>query len=160
MIFALFGTCPYPFTALLTALDDFAAKSGEAVVVQHGHTPAAGSNVTCQAFFSPEEIKKQLQSADIIVTHGGFGSIREALQTGKPVIAVPRRRDRGEYNDDHQQELVWELAAQKRLHGLDDPQRLTALITAIRGGERELSGEAEPERISELVAAAVERWLG
>jgi UDP-N-acetylglucosamine transferase subunit ALG13 len=41
-------------------------------------------------------------SADVIVCHGGSGSIADVLRLGRRPLVVPRRPDLGEHVDDHQ----------------------------------------------------------
>lgn len=44
--------------------------------------------------------------ADIVITHGGTGTIIGAVKLGKKVIAVPRLAKYGEHVDDHQLQIV------------------------------------------------------
>lgn len=44
--------------------------------------------------------------ANVVVCHGGTGSLVTALRSGCHVIAVPRRFDLGEHYDDHQFEIA------------------------------------------------------
>jgi UDP-N-acetylglucosamine transferase subunit ALG13 len=53
-----------------------------------------------------DEVKAVLRDADIVVCHGGTGSLVTALQAGCKTIAVPRRFERGEHYDDHQLEIT------------------------------------------------------
>ena len=46
------------------------------------------------------------EKADIIITHGGVGSIISSIQKGKKVIAVARRHEYGEHVNNHQEEIV------------------------------------------------------
>lgn len=47
-----------------------------------------------------------LGDADVVVIHGGVGTIRAALSMKKRVVVVPRRSIYGEHVDDHQMEIV------------------------------------------------------
>jgi UDP-N-acetylglucosamine transferase subunit ALG13 len=52
-----------------------------------------------------DEVRALLRRANIVVCHGGTGSIITALREGCRVIVVPRRFERGEHYDDHQAEI-------------------------------------------------------
>ena len=53
-----------------------------------------------------EELEELIEKADLIITHGGVGSIILALKKGKKVIAVPRLHEYQEHVNDHQKEIV------------------------------------------------------
>ncbi|KEZ15274.1 Exopolysaccharide biosynthesis protein, glycosyltransferase [Sphingobium yanoikuyae] len=52
------------------------------------------------------ELEEILRRADFVVCHGGTGSLVTALQNGCRTIVIPRRFDRGEHYDDHQEEIA------------------------------------------------------
>ena len=47
-----------------------------------------------------------MKEARIVITHGGTGTIINALRLGKKVIAIPRLKKYKEHVDDHQLELL------------------------------------------------------
>ena len=59
---------------------------------------------------STDEIRLAMAEADVVVAHGGVGSILAALGAGKVPILVPRRHGRGEHVDDHQTQIAQRLA--------------------------------------------------
>jgi len=52
------------------------------------------------------EVQRILRVADIVVCHGGTGSLITALREGCRVVAIPRRFDLGEHYDNHQSEIT------------------------------------------------------
>src|SRR3546814_13248667 len=52
------------------------------------------------------KVQKLLHDADIVVCHGGTGSLITALRAGCRVIAMPRLSERGEHYDNHQSEIT------------------------------------------------------
>lgn len=114
MIFVLFGTQDARFERLLQLVKDFAIENtdGSEIVIQAGVTPVEWSlpRVRSAAFFKKAEFDELFQKADLIITHGGAGSMFEAISAGKKTIAVPRLVQYGEHIDDHQVELTEELA--------------------------------------------------
>lgn len=114
MIFVLFGTQDAHFDRLLQLVKELAedrAYSGE-IVIQSGVTPVEWThpNVRSAAFFKKDEFDELFQKADLIITHGGAGTMFEAIRAGKKTLAVPRLAAYGEHIDDHQVELTEELA--------------------------------------------------
>ena len=52
---------------------------------------------------------KYIDEADLVITHGGVGTIFSALKKNKKVIAIPRLEKYGEHINDHQIEICEEL---------------------------------------------------
>lgn len=85
----------------------------EDIVVQHGFTEspriARGVNL-----LTPDELDEALAGADVVVTHGGPGTISRVRSAGHFPIIVPRDPELGEHVDDHQLRFaVW--AAERNL---------------------------------------------
>jgi len=155
VIFVMLGTNPYPFERLLAAVDCWAAGSGEKVVAQVGHTTMPVDHVECHDFVSHDRIREWIDAAEVVITQGGFGSLRDCLVAGKPTIAVPRLPERGECQD-QQAEIVDALAAEERVIALYDVDLLPQAIEAAR--QRRV---VSPYRsnIPAIVAEAVESAL-
>jgi len=155
VIFVMLGTNPYPFDRLLNAVDQWAATSGEKVVAQTGNTRSQASNIECHDFVSHDQIEKWIRDAELVITQGGFGSIRDCLRAGKPTIAVPRLPERGECQDE-QSEIVGVLSDEGRVVALMDVDELPQAIERVRR-----LPPAEPYRsdIPRIVAAAVQTAL-
>lgn len=105
MVFAAVGTQKFPFDRLIDALDRIAKDEGFDIFIQYGNSkrPARCDGV---AFLNASNYKEMLASADVVVVHGGVGTMRTALSIGAKVVAVPRRAIFGEHVDDHQLEAV------------------------------------------------------
>lgn len=103
MIFVVFGTVPIPFLRLARKIEELAAKIDEEFIVQYGHTQYPFKKAKAFSFLSYSEMQSYIDSASIIITHGGYGTISECLKKSKKVIAVPRLK--GEHNHS-QEELV------------------------------------------------------
>ena len=109
MIFVTIGMHPGGFERLIRKMDQIAGKINEEVVMQIGGTEYTPENAKHLDFVTAEAIKELCRKARIVVTHGGVGTILDALAQGTPVIAVPRLKEYGEVIDDHQRYLVQEL---------------------------------------------------
>ena len=53
-----------------------------------------------------KEFDELLKKADLLITHGGVGTIVTALKMGKKVIASPRLAQYGEHHNDHQCQII------------------------------------------------------
>lgn len=111
MIFVSLGTHERPFYRLVKAVERLIAegKIEEKVVVQLGFTDYKPKQITSYKYIEQKKYESLLKKADIIITHGGSGSILTALSSGKKVIAVPRLKRYGEHVNDHQLQIVKEM---------------------------------------------------
>lgn len=114
MILVLLGTQNNSFHRLLEEIDRLIQNKiiQEEVVVQAGYTKYQSENIKILDFISKEEIDNLQEKADVIITHGGVGSILQSITKDKKVIAVPRLHQYQEHVNDHQKEIV-ELFNQK-----------------------------------------------
>ncbi len=154
------GTDHHPFDRLIGWVNDWlATHSGQAgeFFVQSGSatiTPAAES----AKFLDTEGLGRVLDEADVMICHGGPGSIADAWQRGQVPIAVPRLRRHGEVVDDHQVDFCRKLSGTGRIRVAEDAASLHALISeamADRSGFR-LGGS--PATADATVAHTVARF--
>ena len=104
MILVTLGTQKQDFTRLLDIVSKI--KTNERIVVQSGHTKYESNKMEIIPFMSYDEMEELIDGADLIITHGGTGSIITPLKKGKKVIACSRLSKFNEHVDNHQQELV------------------------------------------------------
>lgn len=89
-IFVTVGNHPSPFNRLIRKIDQISKSSEHTFFIQTGKSDYHPINVNFIEFMDSDEMKNRLINADIIITHGGWGTIEECLELGKKVIAVPR----------------------------------------------------------------------
>lgn len=107
LLFATVGAT-LPYDRLLDYVGD-AKRRGlipERVVVQTGKDAPAIDDAECVETLDFDEMRAMLAKADLVVCHGGTGSIITALQAGCRTIAIPRLFERGEHYDNHQLEIT------------------------------------------------------
>lgn len=133
MIFVTVGTRTEGFDRLVTWMDDLATETDHAVRMQIGHSATVPDNAEWFRFVDDvSEIDALTRSADLVVGHGGAGTILTTLEAGTPIVCVPRLERHGENYDDHQLQLTRRLAdrdtialaetkADLREHVLDPP---------------------------------------
>lgn len=132
MIFATVGT-QLPFDRLLLALDTWAALNRNVqVVAQTGRTSAVYSHMRTYPQMDQRQFAQTVAQARVVVAHAGMGTILTALETGKPLILMPRRADLGEHRNDHQIDTAAEMASLSNVTVVEDSQALcTALNRAM-----------------------------
>lgn len=114
MIFVILGTQDKDFSRLLKEMDRLIDEKNitQEVVVQAGTTKYQSKNMKIFDLLPMTEFNRFIGKADLIITHGGVGSIMNSLKKGKKVIAVPRLKKYGEHTNDHQLQIVKEFSKQ------------------------------------------------
>ena len=122
MILVLLGTQHNEFRRLLQEIEDLieVGTIKERVVVQAGYTKYKTIRMKIFDMISGEVLDNLIDEADIIITHGGVGSIIKALKKNKKVIAVPRLHKFGEHVNDHQRQIVEVFSTKKYLLGVQN----------------------------------------
>lgn len=112
MILVTVGTQDKSFKRLIEAIDHQleAGLIQEEVVVQSGYTQYSSPRMTIIPYFSQDELDEYRQNASLVITHGGVGSILDALRYGKKVIGVARLKQFKEHINDHQVEILEKFA--------------------------------------------------
>ena len=108
MILVMLGTQNNSFHRLLEKIQEMIDKKviNEKVIVQAGRTKFESKDMEILGIVPEKKLKKLMDEADLIITHGGVGSIVTALKMQKKVIAVPRLSGFNEHVNDHQIEIV------------------------------------------------------
>ena len=122
MILVTLGTQDKKFPRLLQALDKAIEKGEieEKVIVQAGNTKYESENMDIFDLISPDEFNKYIDDCDILITHGGVGSIITAVKKGKKVIAAARLQKYKEHVNDHQKQIIKEFEKEGYLLELKD----------------------------------------
>ena len=104
MIFVTVGTHEQPFNRLVKYMDDLVLDGTikEKVIIQTGYSTYEPKYSTWQKFYSYQQMKKNIEDARIIITHGGPSIFIMPLQVSKTPIVVPRQKAFDEHVNDHQ----------------------------------------------------------
>ena len=108
MIFVILGTQKFQLNRLLRMLDEYVGNGAirDEIVAQVGNSDYKPQHFCCCEFLGKDEFEKYITNADVVISHGGVGSIMTALQKEKPVIIFPRLAKYQEHVDDHQTEIA------------------------------------------------------
>lgn len=126
MIFVTLGTQDKTFERLLKAIDKSIEKGEikEKVIVQAGNTKYESKNMEILDLISPDKFQQLVDECDLLITHGGVGSILSAVKQGKKIIAAPRLKKYNEHVNDHQKQIIKEFAKDGYIIELEDMDKL------------------------------------
>lgn len=130
MIFVTVGTQDKPFIRLIKAVEQ-AVKTGkitDEVVVQAGNTEYESDVVNVLNYVPFDKFNEYIAKADIIITHGGVGSILNALKLKKKIIAIPRLAKYGEHINDHQLQVVQKMTQDGYILSCEDENEIAQKI--------------------------------
>lgn len=108
MIFVTLGTQDKEFKRLLLEIERliYIGVIKDDVVAQIGNTKFESNKMKIIKFTYQDEMEELIKSADIIITHGGVGTIIEGINLGKKIIAVPRLKKYKEHVNDPQLQII------------------------------------------------------
>jgi len=104
MIFVTVGTHEQPFDRLVKAMDDLKRENiiSPDVFIQTGYSTYKPRFCDYAGFIGFSEMLERMAAAEIIITHGGTGSIMLGLYHKKIPLVMPRQKRYSEHIDDHQ----------------------------------------------------------
>lgn len=133
MILVMLGTQKNSFYRLLEEIQKCIDKGliKDEVIVQAGSTKFESKDMKIFNLMSNTKLKKLVKEADLVITHGGVGSIVTALKEGKKVIAVPRYHIYDEHVNDHQLQIIQTFDEQGFVKGAENVEDLPKLLKKI-----------------------------
>ncbi len=108
MIFVVTGTTDRPFNRLILIVNELVSSGyiTDEVIVQSGAFSGDAPSLTLIPYIDKEQFDTYFQEASLVIAHAGMGVIFTALNMNKPIMLIPRRRERGENVDNHQVETT------------------------------------------------------
>lgn len=148
-----------PFDRLIGMVADLKARGGiaEEVLLQVGHGGMRPEGLKSVETLPFDEVGKVLKDADIVVCHGGTGSLITALREGCKVVAVPRLFERGEVYDDHQLEITAAFADRGLISVANTPEEFAAAIAACPARER-VFATSDPSEMMDYIRGRIAAW--
>ena len=134
MILVLLGTQHNEFTRLLQEIDECikSKKIDEEVIVQAGFTKYESKKMRIFDMIPKLDLDEFVERADLVITHGGVGSIIMALNKNKKVIAVPRLHEYGEHVNDHQRQIIKVFSEKGYLIGIQNVEDMPEALKDIK----------------------------
>ena len=130
MIFVTLVTQDKLFTRLLRDIDNEIKKGHikEKVIVQAGITKYETNDMEMHDLLDKDEFDKYIKECDLLITHGGVGSILTGLKNNKVVIAAPRLAKYNEHMNNHQQQIIDRFSSEGYILPYNDGDDLGAIL--------------------------------
>ena len=137
MILVLLGTQNNSFHRLLEEVQKNIDNGNikEEVIVQKGYTKFESEKMTLYNQLPLDEIKQLTEKADLIITHGGVGSIINSIEKNKKVIAIPRLKKYSEHVNDHQLDIIKSFNELGYIIGLNGVEELEDALKNVQDFE-------------------------
>lgn len=135
MIFITLGTQDKPFNRLLEVVQEQIDKGNikGKVVVQAGCTKFKSADMEIFDLIPMDDFDNLMNECDLLITHGGVGSIVGGLNKNKKVIAASRLAKYGEHVNDHQKQIIDNFVKAGYILGLNDEMNnLEELLKEVR----------------------------
>ena len=135
MIFVTVGT-QGPFDRLISAMDDIACDLPHIkFVAQVSQGSSRVRHMKAFDFISPMEFNEHFNSAKLIVSHAGMGTIISAFENNKPILILPKLQKFGEHRNDHQLATAKKLESLKYLHVAYTERDLREKVFTVLNGD-------------------------
>jgi UDP-N-acetylglucosamine--N-acetylmuramyl-(pentapeptide) pyrophosphoryl-undecaprenol N-acetylglucosamine transferase len=147
LVFATVGAT-LPFDRMVEMVSTLKASGDihEDLVIQTGiggFSPAGLQTFETLPF---DSMLAYLKEADIVICHGGTGSLITALREGCRTIVMPRHFEKGEHYDNHQKEITRAFAARGLVTTADTLEELVLALKAARA-RPPVSATTNPSRL-------------
>lgn len=109
MVFVSVGTQKQSFKRIFHLVEDSKVLENSKIIAQAGYTEYSSNKMEIFKFMDNEAYNSYMDEADLVICHGGVGTIFDALYKNKKVLAIPRLSKYDEHVDDHQIEICEEL---------------------------------------------------
>jgi UDP-N-acetylglucosamine transferase subunit ALG13 len=139
---------------LLSAADELAKTSDVELFVQRGAEAADFAHLPGAALMSREDFAGRVAWADVVICHGGAGTLHETLCAGHIPLVMARLARFAEHVNDHQIELVQALEERGRLLSFSTSQELRARLPSC-GQRNPANGTALASSLTQQVALAL-----
>jgi UDP-N-acetylglucosamine transferase subunit ALG13 len=159
MIIVSLGTHERNFFRLVKEIERLIQekKIKEKIIIQLGHTKYYVKGAVCYNFIPFNKMIRYIKESSVMITHGGVGSIMDALSFGKVPIVVPRRKYLDEHSDDHQMQITREMEKQGLIIPVYDINDLENAIKRAKKLKIE-KRKKEMSKILSLIDKKLNQW--
>ncbi len=134
MILVLLGTQNNSFHRLLEEIQKNIDNGNidEEVIVQKGYTKFESKDMKIYDELPIEEFNELIKKANLIITHGGVGSIITSIKNRKKVIAIPRLKKYKEHVNDHQLDIIKSFNEMGYIIGIQEVEELEKALKQVQ----------------------------
>ena len=161
MILVTLGTQDKKFYRLLEEIDKCIENKiikGK-VIVQAGFScDYKSKNMEIFDLIAIDKFNKLIKKCDILIAHGGVGSIVSGLKNNKKVIACPRLKKYGEHVNDHQLQIVENFYDSGYILKFNDGDNLGEIFNSVKKFKPK-KFEGNNKKFINLVKNEIEKFL-
>lgn len=130
MILVTLGTQDKKFSRLLEAVQKQIDLGNikDKVIVQAGCTSFQSKDMEVFDLIPMDRFAELIKECNLLITHGGVGSIIEGLKNSKVVIAAPRLKKYKEHTNDHQLQIIENFSEEGFILPLYDFDKLDEIL--------------------------------
>lgn len=135
MVLVTLGTQDKQFYRLLDIIEKEITIGNikDEVIVQAGYSSNYKSErMKILDLIPMDEFNNLIKKCDILITHGGVGSITEGLKNNKKVIAMARLKKYGEHTNNHQLQIIENFSKEGYILSLKENQDLKEVLNRIK----------------------------
>ena len=159
MIFVTVGT-QIGFDRLISHLDVLACNNPElqfyAQIADGEYIP---KNFSYTRFMSSSDFSDYFDSADIVISHAGMGTIINSRLKNKKVIVLPRLASLGEHRNDHQVSTTKRLSSLKGVYTVAAETDLAGAIEACLADKDSLSDSSDDLKVNEVFCKNISDYV-
>ena len=161
MILITLGTQDKKFYRLLDAVQKQIDKGNikDKVVVQAGcSSDFKSKDMEIFDLIPIDQFDELINKCDILITHGGVGSIITGLKNGKKVIACARLKEYGEHTNNHQLQIIENFTKEGYILSLDNVDLLDEVLKKANSFKPK-KYKSNTENMIKLVQNEIEKYI-
>lgn len=134
MILVTLGTQDKSFKRLLDAIQKQIDLGNikDRVVVQAGCTKYESKDMEIFDLIDRDKFSELIKDCDLMITHGGVGSILTGLKNNKKIIVAPRLKEYKEHTNNHQLEIIEKFSDASLILPLYDFDKLDEVLKEVK----------------------------
>lgn len=130
MVFITYGTQPHDFKYLGTVINEIDQQYQVAAQIGESNNNIIRPNTEVYTYM--DNFADYTANCDILITHGGVGSIMDGLKQHKKVIVIPRLAKYGEHVDDHQLEITTKFANDGYIYYMHRDEHINQVLNKVQ----------------------------
>ena len=161
MILVTLGTQDKSFKRLLDAIQKQIDLGNikDRVVVQAGCTKYDSNDMEIFDLIDRDQFSELIKKCDLLITHGGVGSIVGGLNKNKVVIAAARLEKYGEHLNDHQLQIINNFTKEGYILNLEDFDNLALLLKEAKTFKPK-KYKSNKEKFVKLIEKKIDELIG
>jgi UDP-N-acetylglucosamine--N-acetylmuramyl-(pentapeptide) pyrophosphoryl-undecaprenol N-acetylglucosamine transferase len=148
-----------PFDRMVESVAELkrAGDIPEKVLAQVGIGGVQWPELECVETMSFDEMRSTLKRADLVVSHGGTGSLITALRERCRTVVMPRLFERGEHYDNHQLEISEAFEKRGLVRTARSTVELREALRAVRDIEPP-GATTDPQQLIQWLQGKINGW--